>query len=284
MLIIVTSFLPIFFLGAREGRLFNPLAFSKTFAMAFSTLLTLFLLPAIIVWVFKRNIAPADGPTESRFVAGYRRALGATIRYRYAFVGLSAVLLVGAAVVMLRFQKDYMPEMEEGSILYMPTTLPGSAVEGGRLDPAADGQEAEGVPGGRARVRQARARRYGHRSGAGRDDRDDRHAEAAVAVAGGHDQGQARRRNEPGDADRRLRQQLDAADQHARDDAGHRYPDAGRHQGQGTGPGDGRGDRPEGRDAAQGRSRARRRSSPSASRAGTSSTPGSISSGWRRTA
>ena len=125
MLIIVTSFLPIFFLGAREGRLFNPLAFSKTFAMAFSTLLTLFLLPAIIAWVFKRHIPPADGPTESRFVRAYRRALVGTIRYRYAFVGLSALLFVVSTVVMLGFQKDYMPEMEEGSILYMPTTLPG---------------------------------------------------------------------------------------------------------------------------------------------------------------
>jgi len=125
MLIIVTSFLPIFFLGSREGRLFNPLAFSKTFAMAFSTLLTLLLLPAIIVWVFKRDIAPVDGPTESSFVRGYRRALMHTVRYRYAFVAFSAALLLGAAVVMAGFQKDYMPEMEEGSILYMPTTLPG---------------------------------------------------------------------------------------------------------------------------------------------------------------
>ena len=57
MLIIVTSFLPIFFLGEREGRLFNPLAFSKTFAMAFSTLLTLFLLPVVIVWIFRRDVA-----------------------------------------------------------------------------------------------------------------------------------------------------------------------------------------------------------------------------------
>ena len=48
-----------------------------------------------------------------------------TIRHRYAFVGLSAALLVAAAIVMAGFQKDYMPEMEEGSILYMPTTLPG---------------------------------------------------------------------------------------------------------------------------------------------------------------
>jgi Cu(I)/Ag(I) efflux system membrane protein CusA/SilA len=125
MLIIVTSFLPIFFLGAREGRLFNPLALSKTFAMTFSTLLTLFLLPAIIVWIFRRNIAPADGPSESRFARAYRRALVGTIRHRYAFVGLSAVLLLAATLVMAGFQKDYMPEMEEGSILYMPTTLPG---------------------------------------------------------------------------------------------------------------------------------------------------------------
>ena len=73
MLIIVTSFLPIFFLGEREGRLFNPLAFSKTFAMAFSTLLTLFLLPVVIVWVFKRDVAPADVAARARSCAAYRR-------------------------------------------------------------------------------------------------------------------------------------------------------------------------------------------------------------------
>ena len=53
LLIILASFLPIFFLGDREGRLFDPLAYSKTFAMAFSTLLTLFLLPILIIWIFK---------------------------------------------------------------------------------------------------------------------------------------------------------------------------------------------------------------------------------------
>ena len=124
MLIIVTSFLPIFFLGEREGRLFNPLAYSKTFAMAFSTLLTLFLLPVVIVWIFKRDVVPAD-VRESVFVRGYRATLLWMIRHRYAFVGASAVILVVATMVMLRFQKDYMPEMDEGSILYMPTTLPG---------------------------------------------------------------------------------------------------------------------------------------------------------------
>lgn len=125
MLIIVTSFLPIFFLGEREGRLFNPLAFGKTFAMAFSTLLTLFLLPVVIVWVFKRGVTSSADHREGRFVRTYRAALTKAIRYRYVFAGASLVLLVFATVLMLRFQKDYMPEMEEGSILYMPTTLPG---------------------------------------------------------------------------------------------------------------------------------------------------------------
>ena len=129
MLIIVTSFLPIFFLGEREGRLFNPLAFSKTFAMAFSTLLTLFLLPAVIVWVFKggrSSAAATPAPEhEGAFTRRYRAALATTIRHRYAFVGGSAALLVAAMIVLAGFQKDYMPEMEEGSILYMPTTLPG---------------------------------------------------------------------------------------------------------------------------------------------------------------
>ena len=125
MLIMVTSFLPIFFLGEREGRLFNPLAFSKTFAMAFSTLLTLLLLPVVIVWIFKKHVAPADGERESAFVRAYRRGLLTTINFRYAFVATSAVLFVVSVWLLTSFQKDYMPEMEEGSILYMPTTLPG---------------------------------------------------------------------------------------------------------------------------------------------------------------
>lgn len=125
MLIIVTSFLPIFFLGEREGRLFNPLAFSKTFAMAFSTLLTLFLLPIVIVWVFKHGASAPATHRDGAFVRIYRTALTRTIRYRYVFVGASVALLAIGVMLMFGFQKDYMPEMEEGSILYMPTTLPG---------------------------------------------------------------------------------------------------------------------------------------------------------------
>ena len=240
MLIIVTSFLPIFFLGAREGRLFNPLAFSKTFAMAFSSLLTLFLLPAIIVWVFKRNIAPRGRPTGEPL----RRRLPPRARHDDP-APLCVRRPERCAADWGRGRHDGLSERlharDGGGLHPLHADDPArTAVEGSRLDPAADGQEAEGVPGGGAGVRQAGPRRYRHRSGAGRNDRDHRDAEAALAVARRDDQGQAHRRNEPGDADRRLRQQLDAADQHAGDDAGHRNPDSGRHQGEGTRCGGGR--------------------------------------------
>jgi copper/silver efflux system protein len=125
MLIIVTSFLPIFFLGEREGRLFNPLAFSKTFAMAFSTLLTLLVLPIVIVWVFRRGVPLKEERRDGWVARGYRAALLWTLRWRYAFLAASVALLAVAGAVMFGFEKDYMPEMDEGSILYMPTTLPG---------------------------------------------------------------------------------------------------------------------------------------------------------------
>ena len=189
LLIIVASFLPVFFLEAREARLFDPLAYSKTFAMTFSTFLTLCLLPIIVVWVFdrERRIAPPRGFfARSKYAAGavglvvvaiaatllarwidiefraevievsaflagilivwmlmggrqgekhtgregfgvqtYRRILKATIQYRYAFCSAGMIVVVIAAFVLHGFQKDFLPDVDEGAVLYMPTTLPG---------------------------------------------------------------------------------------------------------------------------------------------------------------
>ncbi len=125
LLIILASFLPVFFLEEREARLFDPLAFSKTFAMAFSTLLTLFLLPIVVMWIFKRETATSRNFQESAAVRLYRSALNTVIRYRYAFTIAGLLTLIPAAVLLSGFQKDFMPETDEGSILYMPTTLPG---------------------------------------------------------------------------------------------------------------------------------------------------------------
>jgi Cu(I)/Ag(I) efflux system membrane protein CusA/SilA len=127
LLVILASFLPIFFLGPRETRLFDPLAYSKTFAMGFSTLLTLLVLPALIIWVFKdRGQEAAPSSVRTSWLAhAYGQALRGALRARYAVVALSVALLVLAVALAGGFQRDYMPEMEEGSILYMPTTLPG---------------------------------------------------------------------------------------------------------------------------------------------------------------
>jgi Cu(I)/Ag(I) efflux system membrane protein CusA/SilA len=125
LLIILASFLPVFFLEEREARLFDPLAYSKTFAMAFSTLLTLFLLPLIVVWIFKRETIARTNFQESVAVKAYRSALRSVIRYRYAFTSVGMLALIPAAVLLTRFPKDFLPDVDEGAILYMPTTLPG---------------------------------------------------------------------------------------------------------------------------------------------------------------
>lgn len=125
LLIILASFLPVFFLGEKEGRLFDPLAYSKTFAMAFSTLLTLFLLPIMVAWVFKGAKVKAQNRFELGLVNLYRHSVNGAIRFRYAFLGASLVLLAAAVALLGGFKKEFMPQMEEGSILYMPTTLPG---------------------------------------------------------------------------------------------------------------------------------------------------------------
>jgi Cu(I)/Ag(I) efflux system membrane protein CusA/SilA len=125
LLIILASFLPVFFLEQREARLFDPLAYSKTFAMAFSTLLTIFLLPLIVLWIFKREPMARRNFQESMAVKRYRSALRGVIRFRYAFTIAGLLTLVPAAFLLRGFPRDFLPDVDEGSILYMPTTLPG---------------------------------------------------------------------------------------------------------------------------------------------------------------
>lgn len=131
LLIILASFVPIFFLGEREARLFDPLAFTKTAAMAFSTLLTVILLPILIVRTFRGAPQQKAAVRENRGAALYRTMLRQVLRYRYAMVGVGLMAMVPALLLLKGFRSDYMPELEEGSVLYMPTTLPGVPVREG---------------------------------------------------------------------------------------------------------------------------------------------------------
>jgi copper/silver efflux system protein len=125
LLIILASFLPVFFLEEREARLFDPLAYSKTFAMAFSTLFTMLLLPVMVLWIFKKGTHLRATFQESLAIRAYRAMLRGAIRYRYAFTAAGMLALIPAAVLLARFPKDFLPDVDEGAILYMPTTLPG---------------------------------------------------------------------------------------------------------------------------------------------------------------
>src|SRR6185436_300294 len=102
LLIILASFLPVFFLEDREARLFDPLAYTKTFAMAFSTLLTLFLLPIVTVWIFEREEAPKPMP--------FRRV--------FALVGI--VGLLAAARWFRDTAREFLPEILELGIVLIP--------------------------------------------------------------------------------------------------------------------------------------------------------------------
>ena len=105
LLIILASFVPVFFLEEREARLFDPLAFTKTFAMAFSTLLTLFLLPIVISWIFVSETAPGY---EASVSARFRQAAEKFLRrYRYAFTTLGALLLISSIPVLRRFAGEF---------------------------------------------------------------------------------------------------------------------------------------------------------------------------------
>ena len=175
------------------------------------------------------------------------------------------------------FPKDFLPDIDEGRDPLHADDAAGAAQQGSRLDRPADGQEAEGVSGSRARLRQDRPGRHVHRSGAAHDDRNDGAAQAEVDVAQGHDEGEARRRNGQGGGDHRVRERVGPADPRARHDAEHGHSDAGRHQGQRPGRRGHRGPLAADRGPAARISRARSRSSPSAFRRAITSTCRTIS-------
>ena len=129
--VITVSFLPIFTLEATEGRLFKPLAYTKTYSMAFAALLAITLTPALAAWFVRGKIRPEhEHPISRRMIQAYSPVVRFAIRRR-RWVILGAVLAVLSAVpVFLTLGSEFMPPLNEGSILYMPTAPPGiSATE-----------------------------------------------------------------------------------------------------------------------------------------------------------
>ena len=129
LLIITASFLPIFTLQAQEGRLFSPLAFTKTYSMAAAAMLAVTLVPVLMGYFIRGRIMPeARNPVNRWLTRLHRPLLELTLRGKWISLGLALLLLASAAVPIARTGSEFMPPLDEGDILYMPTTFPGISI------------------------------------------------------------------------------------------------------------------------------------------------------------
>jgi len=129
LLIITVSFLPIFALEAQEGLLFKPLAWTKTFAMAAAAMLSVTLVPALMVLFVRGRIVPeARNPINRALLWLYRPVIKMVLRAKVLTIALAAGLLVVSVWPASRIGSEFMPSLNEGTILYMPTTRPGLSI------------------------------------------------------------------------------------------------------------------------------------------------------------
>ena len=129
LLIITVSFLPIFTLEAQEGRLFGPLAYTKTFAMAAAAMLSITLVPALMVLFVRGRIIPEHRNPLNRFlIAIYRPVIRLVLQAKTLTIVIAVAVLAVSIWPVTRLGTEFMPNLNEGTLLYMPTTLPGLSV------------------------------------------------------------------------------------------------------------------------------------------------------------
>jgi copper/silver efflux system protein len=129
LIIITVSFLPIFALESQEGKLFKPLAFTKTFAMAASALLAVTVVPALMVMFVRGRIVPENRNPVNRFLIWvYRPIIRAVLRARIFTIAIAIALLAASIWPAARLGSEFMPNLNEGTLFYMPTTLPGLSI------------------------------------------------------------------------------------------------------------------------------------------------------------
>ena len=129
LLIITVSFLPVFTLEGQEGRMFKPLAFTKTFAMAAASLLSITLVPvAMGVFVRGRIYRESANPVNRALMRAYRPMITRVLANRWPVIGAAAAIVILTWIPWSRIGSEFMPPLDEGTILFMPTTLPGVSV------------------------------------------------------------------------------------------------------------------------------------------------------------
>jgi copper/silver efflux system protein len=129
LLVITVSFIPVFSLEAQEGRLFRPLAFTKTFSMFFASLLGVSLVPVLMVWLIRGKITPEIKNPVNRFLIwAYRPLVNFVLRFRWLTLSAALLILVATYYPFSRLGKEFMPPLNEGSLLFMPTAVPGMSI------------------------------------------------------------------------------------------------------------------------------------------------------------
>jgi Cu(I)/Ag(I) efflux system membrane protein CusA/SilA len=129
LLVITVSFLPIFSLEAQEGRLFGPLAYTKTFAMAAAALLSITLVPVLMVIFVRGRIVPeARNPLNRFLIWVYRPVIAGVLKARTLTILAAVAALAITAYPASRLGTEFMPNLNEGTLLFMPTTLPGISI------------------------------------------------------------------------------------------------------------------------------------------------------------
>lgn len=129
LLVITCSFLPVFTLQAQEGRLFRPLAYTKTFSMAFAAILAVTLVPALGVLLIRGRIRLEEKHPISRLLfAAYSPVLDFVVRFQKTVILVALLLVLSTIPVYMRLGSEFMPPLNEGAILFMPTAVPGMPV------------------------------------------------------------------------------------------------------------------------------------------------------------
>ncbi len=129
LVIITLSFMPVFALEAQEGRLFKPLAFTKTYAMGASAILAITLVPVLMGYLVRGHIRPeAKNPVATTLMRAYKPALELTLRRPRAVIAFAALVMASAAIPMMRLGNEFMPTLNEGDFLYMPSAFPAVSI------------------------------------------------------------------------------------------------------------------------------------------------------------
>jgi Cu(I)/Ag(I) efflux system membrane protein CusA/SilA len=129
LLIITVSFLPVFMLEAQEGRLFSPLAYTKTFAMAASAALSITLIPVLMGYFIRGKVIKEEkNPLNRLLIWIYRPILGAALRFPLITIFIAILLTVGSIWPVSKISSEFMPTLDEGDLMYMPSSYPAISI------------------------------------------------------------------------------------------------------------------------------------------------------------